>query len=165
MRAGKRKEGTGGLFVPKKRTQSGIALWHTCVILCYWSVGRSHSMCTVNAPIHYQTLSKVADHVYALAFYYVNSRWIQATGLCIPSVAFFLVESRRGEMRTQNLNSHLVRTQSLNVLPLKPEGGQYIAINASITARDFFLAYFYPSGPFTCIFSKTYPDFSSVGCG
>ena len=74
-------------------------------------------MRTVNAPIHYQTLSKVADHVYALAFYYVNSRWIQATGLCIPSVAFFLVESRRGEMRTQNLNSHLVRTQSLNLFP------------------------------------------------
>ena len=27
-----------------------------------------------------------------------------------------------------------------------------------LTARDFFLAYFYPSGPFTCIFSKISPD-------
>ena len=27
-------------------------------------------------------------------------------------------------------------------------------------ARDFFLAYFYTSSPFTCIFSKTSPDFS-----
>ena len=59
---------------------------------------------------------------------------------------------RSGEMRTQNLKSHLVRTHTLNVLPLKPGVGQYIAIHAALTARDFFLAYFYPSGPFTCIF-------------
>ena len=70
---------------------------------------------------------------------------------------------RSGEMRTQKLKSHLVRTQSLNVLPLKPGVGQYMAIHATLTARDFFLAYFYPSGPFTCIFSKTAPDFSCVG--
>ena len=31
-----------------------------------------------------------------------------------------------------------------------------------LTARDFFLAYFCPSGPFTCIFSKTSPDFIPV---
>ena len=48
--------------------------------------------------------------------------------------------------------SHLVRTQSLNVLPFKPGVGQYIAIHATLTARDFFLAYFNPFGPFTCIF-------------
>ena len=67
---------------------------------------------------------------------------------------------RSGELWTQKLKSHLVRTQSLNVLPLKPGVGQYIAIHATFTARDFFLAYFYPSGPFTCIFSQTSPDFS-----
>ena len=44
---------------------------------------------------------------------------------------------RSGELRTQKLKSHLVRTQSLNVLPLKPGGGQYIAIHATLTARDF----------------------------
>ena len=66
---------------------------------------------------------------------------------------------RSGELRTQKSKSHLVRTQSLNVLPLKPGVGQYIAIHATLTARDFFLAYFYISGPFTCIFSKTSPDF------
>ena len=49
-------------------------------------------------------------------------------------------------------------TQSLNVLPLKAGVGQYIAVHATLTSRDFFLAYFYPSGPFTCIFSKTSPD-------
>ena len=61
-----------------------------------------------------------------------------------------------GELRTQKLKSHLVRTQSLNVLPLKPGVSQY----PTLTARDFFLAYFYPSGPFTCIFPKPLPHFS-----
>ena len=42
-----------------------------------------------------------------------------------------------------------VRTQSLKVLPLKPGVGQYIAIHATLTARDIFLAYSFPSGPFT----------------
>ena len=79
--------------------------------------------------------------------------------------ASFHSRNRSGELRTQKLKSHLVRTQSLNVLPLKPGVGQYIAIHAALTARDFFLAYFYPSGPFICIFSKTSPDFSCVGWG
>ena len=79
-------------------------------------------------------------------------------GLCIPwcclpisssiCLAFFHC------VQTQKLKSHLVRTQSLNILPLKPGVGQDIAIHATLSARDFFLAYFYPSGPFTCIFSK-----------
>ena len=71
-----------------------------------------------------------------------------------------LLLPRSGELRTQKLKSHLVRTQSLNVLPLKPEVSQYIAIHATLTARAFFLAYFYTSGLFTCIFPKTSPDFS-----
>ena len=66
---------------------------------------------------------------------------------------------------TQKLKSYLVRTQSLNVLPLNLGIGQYIAIHAALTARDFFLAYFYPSGPFTCIFSKALLIFSCAGCG
>ena len=57
---------------------------------------------------------------------------------------------RSGELRTQKLKSHLVRTQRLNVLPLKPGVGQYMAIHATLTARDFFLVYFYISSPFTC---------------
>ena len=78
---------------------------------------------------------------------------------------FSRFRSRCEELRTQELKSYLVRTQTLNVLPLKPGVVQYIAIHATLTARDFFLAYFYPSGPFTRIFSKTSPDFSCVGCG
>ena len=72
---------------------------------------------------------------------------------------------RSGELRMQKLKSHLVRTQNLNVLHFKPGVGRYIAIHATLTARDFFLAYFYTSGPFTCIFSKPLPIFSCVGCG
>ena len=69
---------------------------------------------------------------------------------------------RSGEVRTQKLKSHLVRTQSLYVLPLKPGVGQYIAIHATLTAKDFFLAYFYPSGPSTCIFFQNLFRFSPV---
>ena len=64
-----------------------------------------------------------------------------------------------GELQTQKLKSCLVRTQSLNLLPLRLGLGQYIVIHATLTARDFFLAYFYPSGPLTCTFTKTSPDF------
>ena len=45
-----------------------------------------------------------------------------------------------------------MRTQSLKVLPLKPGVGQYIAMHATLTAKDFFPAKFYPFSPFTCIF-------------
>ena len=46
------------------------------------------------------------------------------------------------------------------VLSLKPGVGQYIAIHATLTARD--PCYFYPSGPFTCIFSKHLPKYFAV---
>ena len=75
---------------------------------------------------------------------------------------FCLIGFRSGELRTQKLKSHLVRPQSLNVLPFKPGVGQYIAIHATLTAREFFHAYFYPSSPSTCIFSKTSPNFFPV---
>ena len=59
---------------------------------------------------------------------------------------------RSGRLRTQKLRSHMLRIQSSKVLPLKPGVGQYITLHATVTARDFFLANFYPPGPFTCIF-------------
>ena len=80
---------------------------------------------------------------------------ILITCVSIFSCSFF----RSGELRTQKLMSHLMRTQSLNGLPLKPGVGQYIAIHATLTARDLFPAYFYPSGPFTYIFPKPIPIF------
>ena len=68
---------------------------------------------------------------------------------------------RSGELRTQKSKSQLLRrAQNLKVLPLKPGVGQYIAIHATLTARNFFLANVYPSGPFTCIcFPKASPEF------
>ena len=62
---------------------------------------------------------------------------------------------RSGELRTQKLKSLLVRTQSLKVLPLKPGVGRCIALHATLTARDFFLANF----------SKPHPSFSCVRPG
>ena len=69
-----------------------------------------------------------------------------------------------GELRTQKLKSHLVRTQSLNVDPLKPVVGQCIAMHATLTAWDFFLANFYSSDPFTRIFCKASPKFFLCFC-
>ena len=73
-------------------------------------------------------------------------------------------EPRSGELRTQKLKSHLVRTQSLNVLPLKPEVGQYIAIHATLTARDFLLISTLPVHS-PAFFPKPLPTFPCVGCG
>ena len=44
------------------------------------------------------------------------------------------------------------KNTELKFLPLKPGVDQYITIHATLTARDFFLARFYSSSPFTCIF-------------
>ena len=73
--------------------------------------------------------------------------------------------SRRGELWTQKLKSHLLRRQSLKVLTLKPKVGWYRAILAMLIARDFFQATFYSSSSFTCIFSKPLLSFSCVSCG
>ena len=67
--------------------------------------------------------------------------------------------SRSGELPTQKFKSYLMTTLSLKVLPLKIGVDQYIAMHATLTARDFFILNFYPSGPFTRIFSKTAPKF------
>ena len=61
------------------------------------------------------------------------------------------MESHSGEVRTQKLKPHLLRTQSLKVLPSKLGVGHYMATHITITATDFFLANFYLFGPFTCI--------------
>ena len=66
---------------------------------------------------------------------------------------------RSGELRTQKLKSHLLRTQSLKVLPLKSGLGQHMAMHATLTARYFFIANFSPSGPFTCVFFQNLSRF------
>ena len=66
---------------------------------------------------------------------------------------------RSGELRTEKLKSHLLRTQSLKVLPLKPGVGQYIAIHATLTTRDFFLANIYILVHSPAFFPKHLPSF------
>ena len=78
------------------------------------------------------------------------------------------VRPRSGELRTQKLKSHLLRTQSLKVLTLKPGVGQYIAMHATLTARDFFLVSFYAFCPFTYIFpnlSRVFPVLAVANTG
>ena len=43
--------------------------------------------------------------------------------------------------------------------PFKAWSRSVYSHHATLTARDFFLAYFYPSVPFTYIFSKTSPEY------
>ena len=80
--------------------------------------------------------------------------------LCMRCFCLCVV-SRSGELRTQKLRAYMLRrTRSSKVLPLKPGVGQYRAMHATPAARDFLLAHFYPSGPFTCIFfPKKSPEF------
>ena len=120
-------------------------------------------------------ISEQLHQTFPLSIFDGSPRFASGLGLFCPGVHTEVLPSierlrgvsadapRNEELRTQKLKSRLMRTQSLNVLLLKPGIGQYIAIHATLTARDFFLAYFYPSGTFTCISSQTSPDFSCVG--
>ena len=72
------------------------------------------------------------------------------------------VNPRSEDLRTQKLKFYLLRAQSLKVLSLKPGVDQCIAVHATLTASDFFLANFYPSGPFSCICPKTSFEFFPV---
>ena len=68
----------------------------------------------------------------------------------------------RTELRMQKLKTHLLRTKSLKVLPCKSGAGPYIAMHATPSATDFFLANFYPSGPFTWFFFQNPSQVFSV---
>ena len=70
-----------------------------------------------------------------------------------------LTSSPQWELQEQKLESHLMRTQSLKVLPFKPGVGQHIAMHATLTARDFFLANFYPLCSIHLHFFQTSPKF------
>ena len=85
---------------------------------------------------------------------------VVVVAVVVVVVVVVVATPRSGKLRTQKLKSHLLRAQSLKVLPLKPGVGKYIALHAKLTASDF-----YPSGPFTFIFPKPLPSFSYVGCG
>ena len=143
-------------------------LWFTTELLCLFIYIPTHSwvhhrFCvTVNMVTPYNLNSEELYRQDVVPFHIVivSKRWtLFLIGLESLSFYVFFFLPRSGELRTQKLKSRLVRTQILNILPLKPGVGQHIAIHATLTARDFFLAYFYPSGPFTCIFPKPLPIF------
>ena len=68
---------------------------------------------------------------------------------------------RNRVQRRQKLKIHLLRTQTSKVLRLKPGAGLCIAMHATPTARNFFLANFYPPDPFT-YFSSFFQKASRV---
>ena len=108
-------------------------------------------------------LRGITNMIFVILHLKLNVSHLSICSSCLNSLS--LPPPPSGELWTQKLKSHLVRTQSLNILPFKPGVGLYIAIRATLRARDFFLAYFYLSGPFTCNFSKTSPNFFCVSCG
>ena len=67
---------------------------------------------------------------------------------------------------TQKVKIHLLKTQRLKVLSLKPGAGQNIAMQASPSARDFFheLISSLPVHSTALFFSKPFPSFSCVSC-
>ena len=73
---------------------------------------------------------------------YTTTAYTTSSSSCFVVVVLLLhlLVSPSEELWTQTFKSHLLRTQSLKVLPLKPGVGQYIALHATLIARDFFLA-------------------------
>ena len=69
---------------------------------------------------------------------------------------------RSGELRTQKLKSHLVRTQRLNVLPSKPGVGQYIYVLRLLPGISSLLISTLPVHS-PAFFPKPLPIFSCVG--
>ena len=79
------------------------------------------------------------------------------------TLAFLSVDTSRWGTADAEIKDPSVEKPELT---FKPGDGPYIAMHATHTDRDFFLAAFYRSSPFTCIFfSKTFPSFSCVGYG
>ena len=85
--------------------------------------------------------------------------------LSSSGLTFAWLVSRSGELQTQKLKSHLVRTQSINVLPLKPGAGQDIAIPATLIARVSSLRISTHPVHSPAFFPKPLPIFSCVSCG
>ena len=89
----------------------------------------------------------------------IDARTTSPWKLCCYYLLFFVQCPRSGVLRTQKLKIHTLRTQSSKGLPSKLGVGQYIAMHAGPTARNFLLANFDPPGPFICTVFKTSPGF------
>ena len=145
-----------GVTDTRKRVCTGSWPWEKNP-LPHWGIEPASAVCRSDA------LSNWATSPFScLAM--ISAPWSEQHQLCGLSKStctwgLSTAGPHNGELRMQKLKSHLVRTQCLNIFCLKPRVSQYIAIHATLTVRDFSLTYFYPSSPFTCIFSKTSPNF------
>ena len=113
---------TGGHSIQVANTHS--LLWKKNPLLLLFSSLGLHNITTAHWPS-----SQVTLHTWKSTFLHHHHHHCH-----------HLSRSRSGELRTQKLKSHQVRTQSWHVLSFKPRLGQYVAIHATLTARDFFLA-------------------------
>ena len=94
---------------------------------------------------------------------YKACKWNSAKFLRFLTV-FFLFSSLLGAADAE-IKSHLLRTRGLKVLPVKPGVGQYKAIHATLTAKDFSYANFTFPVHSLALFPKPLSSFSSVSCG
>ena len=83
-------------------------------------------------------------------------RLVFLTDVCVTTSGSL---PRSGELRTQKLKSYLMKTHSLKVFLLKLGIGQYIAMHATLTVKDFFLANVYLPVHSPAFFSETSPKF------
>ena len=137
-------------FVSARRTSERWNALYKCYLLLLFDF-----WCPVNGE----------GHVKAIHTQFIKSILTVSVFMLHITFVWKMALSRGGERRTQKLKSHLVRTQSLNVLPLKPGVGEYIAIHATLTARDFFLLISTLPVHSPAFVPKPLPIFSCVGPG
>ena len=111
-------------------------------VICYTPVH--------NAPQR-QDVSKMESKLHTSA----SDHWLQTVSEATNAQQY----TRSGQLRTQNLKSHLMRTQSLRVLPLNLGVGQYVTIHATLTAgiSSSLISILPVHSP--AFFSKTSPEF------
>ena len=80
----------------------------------------------------------------------------EQSGFCsmCESPPYYTTFPRSGGLRTQKLKSNLMRNTELKGSPFKAWSWAVYSHACYAYSRDFFLTYFYPSSPFTCIFSN-----------
>ena len=140
---------------------SNLVWWHTIISQCLMK----RLDCCVQGQVVNECLPRWY-HLNCWTFY--NQTWYGSASswarVYFKKLDLLSSRPRSEKLRRQKLKSHLVGTQSLNILPLKPGVGQYIALHAPLTARDFFLISTLPVHSLA-FFSPKLPDFSCVVCG
>ena len=107
--------------------------------------------------VTYSTLSNVLIYTYGCAE--------RLMIMMIIIKHFHIFKPHSWELQMQKLKSHLVRTQSLNILPCKPGVGQYIAMHAQLLPGSSSLLISTLPVHSPAFSPKPLPVFSCVGCG